>query len=198
MQNTIAVALITSISTLTGGALTGLVAVWVNRMQLNSARFSADLDRVEQRMSRHRELRRDSYIEFLGHWGKVEDLLVTLWRQPSPPAEMVASLRDYRDYSEAENAIYEWRDAMNLVVLEGPEEVGILALEIYVQEAGYLAKVAETLRANHGSEQSIGQIDRNARNGQNSARYLGRGKFINAATKAVGGDLPSEVTRTQV
>ncbi|MET9516321.1 hypothetical protein [Streptomyces sp. NPDC002994] len=126
MQDIIAVALITSVSTLTGGALTGAIALWVNRAQLVSSRISADADRREQRTSRHRELRRDAYLHFLDHWGKTEDLLVTLWRQPSPPAEMIASLRSYNEYSEAEKAIYEWRQSMNLVVLEGPEDVGMI------------------------------------------------------------------------
>lgn len=65
MNDTVAVALITSLSTLTAAGLAGSVSAWTTGRQLRLQALLAREERAERRAIDHREMRREAYERFL-------------------------------------------------------------------------------------------------------------------------------------
>ncbi|MET8094381.1 hypothetical protein [Micromonospora sp. NPDC005220] len=116
MQDTVAVALITSLSTLAAAALTGLVGAFSTRRQLAHQLTVARQESVERRATRRGELRRDAYVGFLGACDQAYRQLDRRWLD-ADRSEPVPG------YDEAYVAMRAVDEAYNLVLLEGPAEV---------------------------------------------------------------------------
>ncbi|WP_410811187.1 hypothetical protein [Micromonospora sp. 067-2] len=123
MQDTVAVALITSLSTLAAAALTGLVGALSTRRQLTHQLSAARQDDAERRATRREELRRDAYVGLLSACDQAYRRLDRRWvevgaQEPAP------------GYDESYVAMRAVDEAYNLVLLEGPEEVGSAARSV--------------------------------------------------------------------
>jgi hypothetical protein len=127
MNPTIAVALITAMSTLGGVALTGTIAFLTNRMQLRVQREIAELNLRDQNVKAKREIRRDAYVQFLNQVVRIYDKLETVWdnEEKSPAAEPFTELAD-----PLIKEIESLRAPLNLVHLEGPHNVSIAAVDV--------------------------------------------------------------------
>ncbi|WP_330465827.1 hypothetical protein [Micromonospora zamorensis] len=116
MQDTVAVALITSLSTLAAAALTGLVGALSTRRQLAHQLAVARQESVERRATRRDELRRDAYVGFLSACDQAYRQLDRRWLEAGG-SEPVSG------YDEAYAAMRAVDEAYNLVLLEGPADV---------------------------------------------------------------------------
>lgn len=90
MTDTVAVALITSLSTLTAAALTGAVSAWVTARQLRHQHALARDERAEQRATAHRETCREACERFLSETDAAYRILDAAWNAPeqaSAPGE---------------------------------------------------------------------------------------------------------------
>ncbi|MCO1597185.1 hypothetical protein M8C17_18685 [Micromonospora sp. RHAY321] len=123
MQDTVAVALITSLSTLAAAALTGLVGALSTRRQLAHQLTVARQENAERRTTRRDELRREAYVGFLSACDQAYRRLDRRWVEAggdeSPPG-----------YDEAYAAMRAVDEAYNLVLLEGPAEVASAARSV--------------------------------------------------------------------
>ncbi|MBM0276716.1 hypothetical protein [Micromonospora tarensis] len=116
MQDTVAVALITSLSTLAAAALTGLVGARSTRRQLAHHLTVARQESAERWATRRDELRRDAYVGFLGACDQAYRQLDRRWLdvgggEPAP------------GYDETYAAMRAVDETYNLVLLAGPETV---------------------------------------------------------------------------
>ncbi|MBM0235421.1 hypothetical protein JNW91_28740 [Micromonospora sp. STR1_7] len=123
MQDTVAVALITALSTLAAAALTGLIGALSTRRQLAHQLAVARLESAEQRATRRDELRRDAYVGFLSACDQAYRQLDRRWleaggNEPRP------------GYDEAYSAMRAVDEAYNLVLLEGPADVAAAARSV--------------------------------------------------------------------
>ncbi|MGI5523085.1 hypothetical protein ACQEUX_19435 [Micromonospora sp. CA-259024] len=116
MQDTVAVALITALSTLAAAALTGLVGALSTRRQLAHQLTVAQQGSAERQATRRAELRRDAYVGFLSACDQAYRQLDRRWLEPGG-GEPVPG------YDEAYAAMRAVDEAYNLVLLEGPAEV---------------------------------------------------------------------------
>ncbi|MGC4748497.1 hypothetical protein ACLQ28_23010 [Micromonospora sp. DT201] len=123
MQDTVAVALITSLSTLTAAALTGLVGALSTRRQLAHQLTAARQDSVERRATRRDELRRDAYVGFLSACDQAYRQLDRRWLETGGGVRVPG-------YDEAYAAMRAVDEAYNLVLLEGPEVVASAARSV--------------------------------------------------------------------
>ncbi|MGW3888298.1 hypothetical protein ACWD69_06395 [Micromonospora chokoriensis] len=123
MQDTVAVALITSLSTLAAAGLTGLVGALSTRRQLAHQLTIARQEGVERRATRRDELRRDAYVGFLSACDQAYRQLDRRWLEAGG-SEPVPG------YDEAYAAMRAVDEAYNLVLLEGPAEVDSVARSV--------------------------------------------------------------------
>lgn len=118
MNATVAVALITAVSTLAGGALSGFISLSANRAQAKLQYDLAQSNLIEQRSAERRRLRRDVYEQFLTQASRVENEIRERW-ETIPPKE--ADSRKYiRDIIHEINNL---QHPLSLVALEGTGEV---------------------------------------------------------------------------
>ncbi|MGM0355342.1 hypothetical protein [Streptomyces griseoaurantiacus] len=115
MNDTVAVALITSLSTLTAAGLAGWVSARTNDRQLRHQAALAREERAERRALDRRELRRETYERFLARADAAYRLLDEWWQAP-PSARAAAAEEGFA----ARRALDE---ALVRVRLAGPEEV---------------------------------------------------------------------------
>ncbi|MDG4783019.1 hypothetical protein O7614_25470 [Micromonospora sp. WMMD961] len=123
MQDTVAVALITSLSTLAAAGLTGLVGALSTRRQLAHQLTVARQESVERRATRRDELRRDAYVGFLSACDQAYRQLDRRWLEAGG-SEPVPG------YDEAYAAMRAVDEAYNLVLLEGPAAVDSVARSV--------------------------------------------------------------------
>ncbi|MEV1109423.1 hypothetical protein AB0I95_12315 [Micromonospora sp. NPDC049751] len=116
MQDTVAVALITSLSTLTAAALTGLIAARSTRRQLAHQLTVAREESADRAALRREELRRDAYVGFLGACDAAYRRLDRRWIEPGTDAVTPG-------YDETYAAMRAVDEAYNLVLLQGPADV---------------------------------------------------------------------------
>ncbi|WP_433311449.1 hypothetical protein ACQP0U_24940 [Micromonospora sp. CA-269861] len=118
MQDTVAVALITSLSTLAAAALTGLVGALSTRRQLAHQLTVARQESVERRATRRDELRRDAYVGFLSACDQAYRQLDRRWLDAGGGGPVPG-------YDEAYATMRAVDEAYNLVLLEGPAEIAV-------------------------------------------------------------------------
>ncbi|MFI9807458.1 hypothetical protein ACIHEJ_24370 [Streptomyces sp. NPDC052301] len=116
MNDTVAVALITAVSTLSAGAVTGGFAFWGTGRQAREQAQQAREERAEQRATRQREVRRDVYVRFLDLAVQVDQHMDFIWIEPGPSitAEKIEQM--------VELTRQLWK-ALPAVLLEGPPAV---------------------------------------------------------------------------
>lgn len=116
VQDTVAIALITSLSTLAAAALTGLIAARSTRRQLAHQLTIAREESAEVSAARREELRRDAYVGFLSACDAAYRRLDRRWVEPG--ADGLTS-----GYDETYVAMRAVDEAYNLVLLQGPADV---------------------------------------------------------------------------
>lgn len=111
MRETVAIALITSLSTLTAAGLTGLVTALTVRRQVDGQLAAAREERAEQRTLRRNQARRDTYVSFLAACDRAYRALDTEWvGAGTAPGE-----------DTPYPALRALDEAYNLVLLAGPD-----------------------------------------------------------------------------
>ncbi|MGC4893824.1 hypothetical protein [Micromonospora sp. DT31] len=123
MKDTVAVALVTSLSTLAAASITGLIGVGASRLQVASQLATAREERAEQRATLTAQLRRDAYVGFLSACDRAYRRLDGHWQQGNHEA-----IRKIR--SETYQALRSLDEAYNIVLLEGPGEVARAAQSV--------------------------------------------------------------------
>ncbi|KAB1942664.1 hypothetical protein F8271_11615 [Micromonospora sp. ALFpr18c] len=123
MQDTVAVALITALSTLAAAALTGLVGALSTRRQLAHQLTVAGQESAERRATRRDELRREAYVGFLSACDRAYRQLDRRWLE-------AAKSEPTSGYDEAYTAMRAVDEAYNLVLLEGPADVAAAARSV--------------------------------------------------------------------
>ncbi|MEV4711360.1 hypothetical protein [Micromonospora sp. NPDC049374] len=113
MRETVAIALITSLSTLTAAGLTGLITALTVRRQVSGQLTAAREERDAQRTLRRNQARRDTYVGFLAACDRAYRALDTGWVGPETAPGEDAPYRMLRALDEA----------YNLVLLAGPGPV---------------------------------------------------------------------------
>lgn len=116
VQDTVAVALITSLSTLAAAALTGLVGAFSTRRQLAHQLTVARQESADRWATRRDELRRDAYVGFLSACDAAYRRLDRRWVEPGVDTVTPG-------YDETYAAMRAVDEAYNLVLLEGPADV---------------------------------------------------------------------------
>jgi hypothetical protein len=139
MSETVAVTLITAVSTLAGAGISGYVAFLVSRAQSKTQIEITRSEQIEQRLTDRRQLRKDAYSQFLNRVVTAEELLEILWQLESKD-----SLR--RDkFREMSSAIVDIRRSADVVALEGPAHVTSLAEQLWVTIMGEFSILVDNL-----------------------------------------------------
>ncbi|GGL98131.1 MULTISPECIES: hypothetical protein [Micromonospora] len=129
MPDTVAIALITSLATLTAAGLTGLVTALTVRRQVAGQLAAVREDRAEQRALRREQVRRDAYVGFLAACDRAYRRLDRGWLG-------AGAAGDDGPYP----ALRALDEAYNLVLLEGParvaEAAGAVVRSVNAEYAG--------------------------------------------------------------
>ncbi|TCB94308.1 hypothetical protein E0H26_21730 [Micromonospora zingiberis] len=149
MRETVAIALITSLSTLTAAGLTGLVTARTVRRQVTGQLAAAREERAEQRTLRRDQERRDTYVSFLAACDRAYRALDTGWVGPeTAPGE-----------EQPYPALRALDEAYNLVLLVGPDPAAKAAgdtvrsiNEEYAQQRPLHREAAGPLATRHRTE----------------------------------------------
>ncbi|MGW3407942.1 hypothetical protein [Streptomyces sp. NPDC000888] len=180
MNDTVAVALITAISTLSAGAVTGGFAFWGTRRQTREQAQQAREERAEQRTTRQREVRRDVYVRFLDLAVQVDQHMSFIWIEPGPSitAEKIEQMIELTSQL--------WK-ALPAVLLEGPPA----AAEAARAFAGAIAEECDTLEEIAGSsgEHPL-YVTSNGFTTLSDQRVSTQRRYIETAREALGGHLP--------
>jgi hypothetical protein len=123
MNATVAVALITALSTLAGAGISGLITLRISRTNSNDQLISTNAERLERRLVGQRRVRRDCYVQFLNQLATAEVSLTNAWRTNSSgnPSLITDILKAVTPELDALSI------SANLVILEGPPEVSLAA-----------------------------------------------------------------------
>jgi gas vesicle protein len=115
MSTTVAVALITSLSTLLGGLIGSVTSLFITNNQSR-----------KERLEKRREIRRDAYVQFLNKFDEVVVLLDKCWARESG---LEGSESD--EMKAVARGLDELENAMNTAQLEGPAEIVDIARKVY-------------------------------------------------------------------
>ncbi|WP_216216788.1 hypothetical protein [Amycolatopsis aidingensis] len=187
MDTTVAVALITSLSTLTAAALTGTISAWSNARQLRHQRLLAREQRAEERNGHRRELRRAAYQQFLAEADAAYRVLDEGWLAApfTEPAPWKAGFAARRALDEA----------YIRVQLEGPDEVAAEGAKVVRGIGEEFTTHRRVLDANPGTPDSAVALDAQARAGALRVRFQTSKDFIAAARHALGEEPPQQPER---
>lgn len=181
MDDTVAVALITSLSTLAAAGLAGVVSAWTNKRQLQHEALLARDERAEQRATDHRERRREAYERFLAQADAAYRVLDDAWFARPPAHET------HRDAGFAARRTLD--EAYVRVQLVGPEEVaeaGAGVVRGIGQEFRLHTHIAD---AHPDTTDGAADLDSSARTQAVRARFTTTREFVAAARRALGGEL---------
>ncbi|WP_406216134.1 hypothetical protein [Streptomyces canus] len=181
MRDVVAVALITTLSTVAAGGLAGAFTYRAALTQARNQREQAREGRAEQRVLRHREVRRDAYVRFLNQLLDTHRYMDQLWTEPlpSPAQSEVRQLTDHVDLLWGATAIIE---------LEGPPDVSAAARAVAVQAEEEWEALKGYLEGSQGGEElHLSASGVRLQFGQRRAEVAKR--FIERARNAIGGHL---------
>lgn len=137
MNTTVAVSLITALSTLAGASVSGYIALLIAKNQRREAHFFERL-----------QIRRDAFLQFLNQVNAMNETLEALWMSKPPPKG-----GDPNEFVQPVRQIYgELLRACDLVRLEGNEELSSMAVNLTNQlsresvQLGVAARDAEPNR----------------------------------------------------
>lgn len=130
MNTTITVAVITALAALSGALATGFLGLLVNRAQLRTQQVTGEIDRSEQHRKYLRESRRDAYRAFMGQLRRVEEVFDRdLWVRTGFGKEDAISPGEITYTATA--SMIQLESQLDLILLEGPEEVSQVALDLF-------------------------------------------------------------------
>lgn len=190
MSTTIAVTLITAISTLSGAGISGYVAYLISRTQNNSQLEIARNQQLEQRLQGRGQIRRDVYLQYLNQIGAVESVLDGLWRRN------LAGV-DTND-GTYENSITNLRRAKDVVVLEGPAAVSDLASKLWMKCDDEFLTIQGLVKVFGKVDQEASLLQKDLASYRNTASQRSdlKHKFIAAAQTSVDELLSSTTNPT--
>lgn len=181
MNDTVAVALITSLSTLTAAGLAGSVAAWTTSRQLRHQALLAREERAEHRAASYREMRREAYEQFLTRADAAYRVLDDEWLA-QPPAEL--------QRREAGFAARRALDEMYIRVrLVGPEEVAERGTAVVTAIGAEFRLQARVMRSFPDAQDCAADLDAPARTQVLRTRDATSGEFVAAARRALGHEL---------
>ncbi|GHH88384.1 hypothetical protein GCM10018793_67890 [Streptomyces sulfonofaciens] len=125
MSDTIAIALVTAVSTLLGVWFSGLVALRTTARQLEAQEKQRRGEHEEQRAARKRELRRQVYVQFLDESQALENALIQTWDHPLPQ-DCESIVNDLR------TRLLRLRGIFHVLDLEGPPPVTEAARDVQI------------------------------------------------------------------
>jgi hypothetical protein len=182
VNDTVAVALITSLSTLAAAGLAGAVSAQVTARQLRHQRELAREERAERRAIDHRETRRESYERFLSQADAAYRVLDDGWfARPftqSPRWEAGFAARRALD------------EAYIRVRLAGPEDVAERGAEVVRSINDEFRLHARIAASSPDTTSSVAGLDPSARAEALRARFAGSGEFVTAAQRALESESP--------
>lgn len=177
MQDTVAIALITSLSTLSAAALTGLAAARQTKGQLRYQLAQSREERAAHRADRHRELRREAYEQFLGRADAAYRVLDERWY-----AETLTSAGSQNGGFAARRALDE---AVIRVQLEGPPDVAAQAAEVAKSIEREFRQHQRVVNDHPDGLQSAAKLDPSGRRSALDVRYSSSGEFLTVARAAL-------------
>jgi hypothetical protein len=119
-MNTVIIALITALSTLSGGLIGSVTGLRIHHSQIEVQEKLDNENRMEKRARRRRKLRRQAYVSLLSRLDKIENLIQRCWELTPLPTHddpIPDTLVEAHDQFAAIAA------ALNTVRLEGPPSV---------------------------------------------------------------------------
>ncbi|WP_328539166.1 hypothetical protein [Streptomyces sp. NBC_00344] len=180
MNDTVAVALVTSLSTLTAAGLAGSLSAWTTGRQLRHQALLAAEERAEQRANTHREMRRESYERFLSQTDAAYRVLDSGWMASpfSEPPHREAGFAARRALDEA----------YIRVSLAGPENVAALGAAV-VRGIGDEFRLHTRVVGSHpGATDRAAELDPSARAQALEVRFATNGEFVAWARRALGAE----------
>jgi hypothetical protein len=183
MNDTVAVALITSLSTLSAAALAGAASAWVTSRQLRHQVALAREERGEQRAVDHREMRRESYERFLSQVDAAYRVLDEGWF-----ARPFAEMPRWEAGFAARRALDE---AYIRVRLVGPEEVAERGAQVVRSIGDEFRRHSRIVSSHPDTTGSPAELDPPARTEVLRARFAGSADFVTVAREALGSELAS-------
>ncbi|WP_250297849.1 hypothetical protein [Streptomyces sp. A 4/2] len=187
MNDTVAVALITSLSTLSAAGLAGVASAWVAGRQLRHQSALAREERAERRAVDHREMRRDVYEKFLSQADAAYRVLDNGWF-----ALPFTELRRWEAGFAARRALDE---AYIRVQLVGPDDVAERGAEVLRSIGDEFRLHARIVDGSPDAAGNAADLEPSARSGALRARVASSTEFVTVARRALGGELSA--TRTE-
>jgi hypothetical protein len=181
MNDVVAVALITAVATLAAGAVTGAFAYGAARRQTVSQEKQAREARAEQRVVRHREVRREIYVRLLNQKDEAHRQINKVWAEAPPPTKE-AALQVLYDVADPVGNSY------TLISLEGPPNVAEAAQAIFEQIQQEVYLLLSLLERADGS-QSLYEKHGNRYASTVAGRPGPERAFVQAARVVLGGNL---------
>ncbi|MCQ4041497.1 hypothetical protein ACFOSC_12775 [Streptantibioticus rubrisoli] len=180
MNDTVAVALITSLSTLSAAGLAGSVAAWTTRRQLSHQARLAREERAEQRATAFRQLRREAYERFLSQADAAYRVLDEGWF-----ARPFAESPRWEAGFAARRALDE---AYVRVRLVGPEDVAEQGARVVRGIGEEFRSHARIVAAHPQAADCAAELDPSARPQALRVRFTTSGDFVAAARHALEGE----------
>ncbi len=182
VNDTVAVALITSLSTLSAAGLAGSVSAWTTSRQLRHQASLACEERAEQRATAFREMRREAYERFLHQADAAYRVLDDGWfARPfteSPRWEAGFAARRALD------------EAYIRVRLVGPEDVAEQGARVVRGIGDEFRLHARIVGCHPEATDAAAELEPSARPQALSVRFATSGDFVAAARRALESELP--------
>jgi hypothetical protein len=178
VNDTVAVALVTSLSTLTAGGLASWVSAWTTSRQLRHQALLAREERAEQRANTYREMRRESYERFLSQADAAYRLLDSGW--------MARPFREPPHWEAGFAARRALDEAFIRVRLVGPENVAELGAAVVRGIGDEFRLHARIVRSHPDVTDCAAELDPSARARALQARFATNGEFVGEAQRALG------------
>lgn len=181
VNDTVAVALITSLSTLSAAGLAGAASAWAAGRQLRHQSVLAREERAEPRAIDHREIRREAYEKFLSQADAAYRVLDDEWF-----ALPFTELRRSEAGFAARRALDE---AYIRVRLVGPDDVAERGAEVLRSIGDEFRLHARIVNDSPDTAGSAAELEPPARSAALRARVASTTEFVTAAQRALGSQL---------
>lgn len=184
---TVAVALVTSLSTLAAAGLTGTISALLTRRQLEHQRVLAREQRTEERADHRRELRREVYQHFVSQVDEAYRVLDAGW--------FAAPFTEGSHWEAGFTARRALDEANVRVQLEGPEAVAAQAAEVVSSVGREFREHRRVLDAHPGATGSAAELAAATRSEVLKARFRTTAGFIASARQELTDLVPAEDSR---
>jgi hypothetical protein len=167
----VAVALITALATISGGATAGIIGLVAQNRQ-------SKVQQAEQR----RQTCRAAYVELLAKYEDAANVLSDIWQEPPPQNE---SVKVFARLYEPVDRVRELNVAVGIVYLEGPESVTRAAEAIMQCHVGEMDMIHKVAHENTGRPEKLIDLSEPSLDSLDDARSKVRIEFIRAAANAL-------------